>query len=177
MDIDLQAPGGSGKPWDMCRLCFVSHSTLHDTEFRDIRAFEDVLEHFSGSKVTSTRELMVRLPLIHQSPSLQLLQDGYIPQKICSSCEDQIESMKVLRERVNFSNPIWTKYLEQIRESPVAERIQPLHTDVPLNCHLCGQCYSGADLAAHIVSKHGTDHVPHCDFCRVLLSTIETAFG
>lgn len=73
--------------------------------------------------------------------------------------------------RIQFAIPLWTRYQDLINQIMVTEEMPLVHTDLLLNCHLCGNCFNYRDLLSHIEDDHGTDHVPDCGLCRVLLHT------
>lgn len=101
---------------------------------------------------------------------LQITPNPETPQKVCANCEYQLESSMLLWKRIKFTQSVWTRYQDRIRDSITTDD-KPIicDKDLLLNCHLCASGFDYRGLQSHLRSKHGTDHVSGCELCMILL--------
>lgn len=159
-EMDRTAPG-------VCLLCFASEEKLQSRQIED--------------KDLKTIEYLLGVPVIffvnsHKShylmivPHFQVHQGDCIPQSICSYCETHLESARILRERIKFTQSVWLLYADH---SNGIDSICPIDYDqnVQISCHECGVVLGYSELVVHVSSEHGADHLPECKLCSVLLRT------
>lgn len=104
---------------------------------------------------------------LHLQPSTETR----APQKVCATCESQLESTLMLRRRAQFTQSVWSRYQQAWPDNSTTTDYAKIDEDIVFNCHLCQYGSNFKNLQSHISFSHGEDHAPSCDFCRTVLQT------
>lgn len=101
-----------------------------------------------------------------------LPRDEDIPQRVCSSCTDKLKAAVELKTRINFTEKLWARYMNENSEDPAASgSIEVDDSTLLWTCHVCDGVFSYPALLKHMKKVHEPEnHFLECHFCEVLLN-------
>ena len=99
----------------------------------------------------------------------QIPRNKVAPELVCPTCDFQIESMVVMKRRIQFTEKVWAQLLNSNKEELRMEDVKAIsgRNDLLMHCHLCEDTCSMSQMNSHIEREHGRDHMNDCSLCSV----------